>query len=447
MAQQKPIWASPAEEYFFVVGRDPGLWYLSQPDWLMRQVRGARVRQYACSDYPNVQEVIEKNIESRWRETVPVVFETNTLPVIAKDVTFRGGGAQVQGKFLSNGASGDRSFSRYLKHNPGVKALRRTNRFFAAARQETNMDLPIWPLEAARLPVGIECRNRTNFYHFMTESLPLLVHYVNSQAEQITFHCRNDDPSGFSTRFIRAIFPELEDKVSFTARQARFDRVNIPLNLRHMLYSNGDLRFQEPILDTPGDPEWQDISAHVQKRKFILKNTYDVSLRLLRERALSLISESDLQKMPKRIWISRDNKSESVKLRPLEGEEKLVEQLRHLGFERLYFENMDPLEQIAAVHAADVVGAAHGAFFANMIFAKPDAHFIEIGSAQSQFHRWGDFLGNAHASGCRYSVVFADIAKSDPSQIGSIKDGHVGVRIGDKAIDLICRLAEQGQLD
>ncbi|SIP95352.1 Protein of unknown function [Paracoccus thiocyanatus] len=447
MEQQSPLWAGPPDEYFFVVGRDPGLWFVEPPEWLVRPVPGARVRQYACSDYANVQEVIEKNLEPRWQETQPLVLETNTLPVIGKDVTFRGGGAQVQDRFLPNGASGDRSFSRYLKHNPGLRPFRQTNRFFAAARQETTMDLPIWPLESGRIPIGIECRNRTNFYHFMTESLPLLVHYVDSQAERITFHCRNDDPSGFSDRFIRAVFPEIHDRVSFTARATSYERVNIPLNLRHMIYANGDPRIQQPIESAQGDPEWQTVSAHVQRRKFILKNTYDASLRLLRERALSKISQADLDKMPKRIWISRDDRNANVNQRPLVGEEKLVARLRDLGFEQMFFERMEPLEQIAAVHAAEVIGAAHGAFFGNMIFANPNAHVIEVGSVQTQFHRWGDFLGNAHASGCRYSVVFADTAQDDPSEISSIKQGLIGVRIGDKAIDLICRLAEQGQFD
>jgi len=445
--QQNALWAGPANGYFFVVGRDPGLWLVESPEWLVRPVAGARVRQYAGSDYPNVQKVVEKNLETRWREVSPFVLETNTLPVIGKDVRFRGGGAQLQDKFLPNGASGDRSFSRYLKHNPGLQALRQANRFFAAAKKKTNMDLPIWPFGSERIPVGIECRNRTNFYHFITESLPLLVHYVDSQAERITFHCRNDDPSGFSDRFIRALFPELYDRVSFTARAASYERVNIPLNLRHMIYANGDPRIQAPIESAQGDPEWQMVSAHVQRRKFILKNTYDVSLRLLRERALSMISKADLEKMPKRIWVSRDDRNANIKHRPLVGEEKLLARLRDLGFEQMFFERMEPLEQIAAVHAAEVIGAAHGAFFGNMIFANPNAHVIEVGSVQTQFHRWGDFLGNAHASGCRYSVVFADTAQNDPSEISSIKQGLIGVRVGDKAIDLICRLAEQGQFD
>lgn len=445
--QQRMRWAGHAADYFFVVGRDPGLWLADTPEWLVRPVQGARVRQYACSDYASVQAVIERNIEPRWWQAEQVVLETNTLPVIAKNAMFRGGAAQIGEKFLPNGASGDRNFARYLKHNPGERSFLQANRFFDAVKQVVDMDLPLWPLGHGRMPVGIECRNRTNFYHFMTETLPLLVHYVDSQAERITFHCRNAGPSGFSDRFIRALFPELHERVFFTARPEKYERVNIPLNLRHMIYANGDPRIQGAIENAAGDPEWQTVSAHAQRRKFILKNSYDVSLRLLRERALSLISQADLDKMPKRIWISRDSRDANVNQRQLAGEEKLLARLRDLGFEQMYFEKMEPLEQIAAVHAAEVVGAAHGAFFGHMIFANPDAHFIEVGSVQTQFHRWGDFLANAHVAGCRYSVVFADTAQDDPAEITSIKEGLVGVRIGERAIEQICRLAEHGQID
>ena len=438
-------WTSPPGDYFFVVGRDRGLWTLQNLDWLIRPVRGARVRQYACSDHPSVQKVIKRNLEPRWHEAVPVVFETNTVPVIASNVVFRGGNAQVNGKFLPNGAAGDRSFSRYLKQNPGTQAYRRTNRFFNHARRDTAVELPVWPLASASIPVGIECRNRTNFYHFMTETLPQLVHYAAAPPEQITIHCRNDEPSRFSARFIEALFPELAGSIEFTAKASEYERVNLPLNFRHMIYASGDPRIRSLVADTPTDPEWETVSPHTQRRKFILKNTYDVSLRLLRERALTMISQADLDKMPKRIWVSRDPKAHTVNQRQMIGEEKLVARLREQGFEQVYFENMSPLEQIAAVYGAEVIGSAHGAFFANMMFANPDAHVIEVGSVLTQFHRWGDFLGNAHASGCRYSIVFADTATDDPSDIPSINDGLVGVRLGDRAIDTICRLAAEGQ--
>lgn len=439
-------WQTLPEDYFFIPGQDDGLAFQEEPDWFLRRVPGARVRQYACSEFPRIQKVIQKNIESRWTDIEPVIFEVNTVPMVAKNVVFRNGVAELSGKCLLNGAAGDRVLARYFKHNESGVAFRRTNRFFFAAQEKARLDLPVDPADPSRAPLGIECRNRTNYYHFMTETLPQLTYADPDASSDIVIHCRNDDPSGFSDRFIRTFFPELVDRISFTSRRASYDRAIIPFNFRHCIYSNGDPRLTLPLSDTGKDDGWQRLGAHIKRRKFVFKNSFDISLRRMRERALSMIRPEDLARMPRRIWVSRDNSSDVVqKKRLMVGEDRLIARLRELGFVQMFFEHMSPYEQIAAVHAADVIGSVHGAFFANMMFARPDAHVIEVGSVQTQLHRWGDFLGNAHASGCRYSKVFADIATPDPTRVPLITEGHVGVKVGDAAIDLICGLAEDGQ--
>lgn len=327
-----------------------------------------------------------------------------------------------------------------------MAAFRRANRFFARARDETGLDLPVAKGALRGLPVAIECRNRTNFYHFLTESLPQLVHFADSEAPEITFHCRNADPSGFSQGFIEALFPRIAPRLRFADSMTRYDRAIIPLNFRHMVYANGDPRIAAALAEAGHDVAWRDLGAHVRRRKFLFKNSYDVSLRLLREHALAMIDPGLVARMPRRIWVSRDSRA-SINRREMPGEKRLVRRLEQHGFEQVYFEHMSPMEQIAAIHAADVIGAAHGAFFGHMIFARPDAHVIEVGSIQTQMHRWGDFLGNAHAGGCRYSTVFADTASDDPADIRSITEGLIGVQVGDAAIDLICRLAVEGQPD
>lgn len=443
--EEQGRWAGPPENYFYIPGRDGDLALLGRPDWAMRRVPGARVRQYACSDYPRIQKILEKHLEPRWTEIQPAIFEFNTVPALAHDVRFRGGTAEIGGKCLMNGASGDRAYARYLKQNPGMPPFRRANRLFAAARAELTLaDLPIVAAhEAKGIPVGIECRNLTNFYHFMTETLPLLVHFADHPPPQITLHCRNDDPSGFSERYIAALFPELAGRITRTARGASYDKAVLALNMRHFVYANGDPLLVQPLQDTGDDAQWRDLAAHVRRRKFVFKNSYDISLRLLRERAVSMIDPAMIEAAPKRIWVSR-SRAADVNQRPLIGEEKLLARLKKSGFKQVVFENMTPMEQIAAIRGADVIGAAHGAFFANMMFARPETHFIEVGSMQTMMHRWGDFLGNAHAAGCRYSMVFADLASDQPDRASLIGDGLIGVKVGDRAIDLIARLADQG---
>ncbi|WP_209054645.1 glycosyltransferase family 61 protein [Paracoccus sp. R12_2] len=443
---QARSWKATADEYFFLIGRDGGLSVEHRPDWILRQVPGASVRQYVCSDYPEIRSVLEQNIEDRWTRIQPAIFEINAVPVRARDVIFRGGSAEVGGKCLLNGAAGDRVYTRFLKNNRGMENFRRSNQFFERARAETRLDIPVEGSFPKGMRVGIECRNRRNFYHFMTEALPQLVHFEGRAPSDIVFHCRNNDPSGFAGKFIEAFFPELAGLVEFTDRRASYDDVLIPFNFRHMIYSNGDPMITTLLADTGADTAWQDIGAHVRRRKFTFKNSYDVSMRLLRERVLSMIDPKLIAAMPKKIWVSRDNSSDAVNARQMYGEDILVARLKREGFEQLHFEHLTPQEQVAAVHAADVIGSFHGAFFGHMMFARPDAHVIEVGSVQTQLHRWGDFLGNAHVAGCRYSKVYADVASDDPAKILPITDGLVGVGVGAEAIDLVTRLATEGQI-
>lgn len=122
----------------------------------------------------------------------------------------------------------------------------------------------------------------------------------------------------------------------------------------------------------------------------------------------------------------------------------MLEDLRARGFETVIFEHLSPLEQIAAMQAADIVIAPHGAGLVNMIYARPDALVIEIGSRQTQLHRWGVFHPAAHVSGCDYCGVFADVMGApDAAQVPHISDGLLGVALGPKAITRILRLVDR----
>ena len=127
-------WRAAPEDYFFVIGRDSGLSVEQRPDWILKRVPGATVRQYARSDHANIQQVLLKNIEPRWTRITPAIFEINSVPVRARNVVFRGGSAEVGGKCLLNGAAGDRVYSRFLKNNRGMENFRRSNEFFEASR-------------------------------------------------------------------------------------------------------------------------------------------------------------------------------------------------------------------------------------------------------------------------------------------------------------------------
>tara|TARA_R110002072_G_scaffold19365_2_gene71789 strand:- start:2597 stop:3364 length:768 start_codon:yes stop_codon:yes gene_type:complete len=98
----------------------------------------------------------------------------------------------------------------------------------------------------------------------------------------------------------------------------------------------------------------------------------------------------------------------------MEGEDLLFDHLKLFGFEYVVFENLSPLEQIAAMANAEMMISYHGAGFTNMLFASPDAYVIEIGTLQTAQFRWGDFWPLANASQCRYVSFFADLNTDDP---------------------------------
>ena len=432
-------------EYFFIPGRDLGMSFLRRPQWILRQCPGAQVRQYACSDFENVQALLEDGLQPDWSSTRQAVFEINSVPVLSEGTDFKGGSARIGKKYLLNGASGDRVLSRYLKLNPGLPAFRQLNRFFAKAKSGGVLDIPCKDVEISDLPLGIECRNRRNFYHFITESFPILAHFVRQRPRSIVFHCRSAVETSFSHQFIQDCFPELADLVSFTERRQKYDEVLQVYNFRHALYSNNDPLIHDPLSHAKSDPAWTTVSSHPKRRNEAFRSSYDLSLRLAREHILPKVDKTLIQKFPRRIFVSRDS-SLGINHRPMAGESELIRELRRNGFERLYFEHLSPLEQIAAIQAAESVVSVHGAFFAHMAYARPETHFVELANLQLQRHRWGDFLGNAHASGCRYSTVFADAAEDDPSQLRPISTGMSPVRIGHKAVSKIVEVALQPDL-
>lgn len=433
------------EDFFYLPGRDPGMFYVYDPEWIMRRVPGARIRQTAASDHASVQELLESRLERRF--LLPkdnVTFEFNSVPVVLENAGHRGSLASTNGKWILNGASGDRLMGKYLGNTPSKQAERRVNGFFDNAYNADPARIPVWEKSIADLDVVIECRNQYNFYHFITEALGNLALFAQMpHRPRITFQCRKGKVLDFPRQFVASLYPELADRVHFVDRQTASDRVLAPYSHRHYLYQTTDPRTVDSIAAAATRDEWWGrIGPHRQRLKFVFKNSFDSSLRLLRERALSLLDPGDVAARPSRIIITRDP-DRGARDREMEGAAAMAAALKPLGFVEVCFERMAPLEQIATMQAADVMIAEHGAALAHMIFARPDAHVVEIGTAQTQAHRWGDFAGNAHVSGCTYSTVFADLSGENPEVVPKIVELHRGVKIGKRALDAIVEIAEQ----
>jgi Glycosyltransferase 61 len=95
----------------------------------------------------------------------------------------------------------------------------------------------------------------------------------------------------------------------------------------------------------------------------------------LRESLLpQVVSSAQLQSLPRRIYVSRNQASR----RKVTNESAVFEYLQEQGFERIFLENLSVAEQIQHFAAAEYVIAPHGAGLTNLVFCSPQTKVIEI---------------------------------------------------------------------
>jgi Glycosyltransferase 61 len=217
---------------------------------------------------------------------------------------------------------------------------------------------------------------------------------------------------GFTQSFVDALYPELQGRVTFERAPKSYDRVLCAYNLMNSYYHYPD------SLVPPVDPLissrtlWKGKQALRSSQGVLAMNSADRNLYRLRERGLRAIAGKDFSHLPRRFWVGRE--ASHARARSMEGEDELLEMLTMFGFQKVAFETLTPLEQVAIMANAEVMISYHGAGFANMLFANPKAHVLELGTLQTAMFRWGDFWRLANVSGCTYVSFFADFAKENP---------------------------------
>lgn len=429
---------------FHMPALHPGIHYIPpRPGWVLRPAAGGRIRGFAASENQAMRQMQRETIANIDRRLMDGVMEINSAPVVIEKAEFRKGGVLIDQRAWLNGASGDRLRRKYDQRNDDARQKRRLSDAFARARRQGEGQLPVWKDGQERLDIGIEVKNGFNYYHFTQESLGALAHFADDDSgRKINLHLPPGDLRGFIRGFVSAIFPQLEHRLHIMRRPTRYKKVRSVYSHRHYLYQVMDPRIAETADDGP-ERRWARPRQDMLNRRNVSMSSYDSCLRLLREHALRRVPGSLVAAMPKLVWMGRDETS-AARARGLSGHEPLLEDLRARGFETVIFEHLSPLEQIAAMQAADIVIAPHGAGLVNMIYARPDALVIEIGSRQTQLHRWGVFHPAAHVSGCDYCGVFADVMGApDAAQVPHISDGLLGVALGPRAITRILRLVDR----
>ena len=415
-----------------------GMSYIGHPPgWILRLGPSARIGMHAASDDPALQTRIENAIRRQSRSLLPASIEVRSSPVVLHDAKFAQGIVQLGERFLLNGASGTRVRNRFEAEN--TEEWRMTRYLSAFRRTRSQGPARIGrhdPEQAGRLDIAIEVKNGFNYYHFLTETLGHLAHWLDDDSGRpITMQVGGrGDVKSFIPRFIKALFPAISDRVVLEQRPRRYDEVRSVYSHQHYLYAARHAQIDMVLGAADVDPRLARLALDPAQVKRMAMHSFDSSLRMLRNVALGRMREERPAAMPRLIWMGREEGTEA-RARGISGHEPLLEELKGRGFELIAFETLSPIEQIAAMNRADVVIAPHGAGLANMVFARPDTHVIEIGTRQTQLHRWGDFLKCAHVAGCRYDTVFADVdGTEDGSQVPSMSSGHRGIRIGAPAI-------------
>lgn len=423
-------WDRPPEEFFFAPGVDPGLWTLAPLPEMWSKTAKGRIAAAAVSEYAKFADPIESHIDTHFkRRSFRSGIVLETVPVVLESLRTNGHFLEVKGKYLLTGAAGTRLRNRYHWYNDGTRDADGDTIAYFDSLQKSDPVPPVWDSDTTDLDFVIDARNGFNFYHFATETLGQLALVDHDGfTGHVYIHCDRDEVKPFIAAWVDAIYPRLRGRVEFRSGQHAYDRCLSALNARHLWYQSGPTVMDGLDAEAPDTHYWKGREADRMGLMVLAMNSADAMLLRLRETALKLIEGQDWSHLPRRFWVGR----KSNRVRPMWGEDALADALAERGFKTVYFEDYTPLEQVALMANAEVMMSYHGAGFANMLFAHPDTHCIEIGTLQTCLHRWQDFMPHTLVSGCRYTSLFADFNVDDPAEGPPIASRPLhAVRLGD----------------
>ncbi|WP_169053266.1 glycosyltransferase 61 family protein [Falsirhodobacter xinxiangensis] len=348
-----------------------------------------------------------------------------TVLAVAEDVGVHDNCLSVMGKYLLSAGAARRVRTRYARSGPeqaGQEAAVALSDRIAAAADKT-AHFPVAEGDDWRaLPLVIDARNLHNYYHFVTETFPLLTlvggHGLSGRVVIVTPSATIFD---FVHDMIATWFPEIRDRVDFARGPLDLDRALVAFNTRDFWR---DFRALAP---RGGSPRVPDIHS-------VPRNSFDGPVGDLRSHVLGRI---DAAPAPARLYVKRRSK----RVRRIVGEALLEPLLADLGFRTIFFEDISAREQALAVSRAECIVSLHGAGLANMLFAPADCLVVELSNLQTLLGRFGDFNPLALAAGVRYQHVFLDHDHPDTAAVPDIpSDGLRGVSMGEFEARVIASL-------
>ena len=428
-AEQYPAFDADPVEVLWAPGRDNGLVLLADPGQLWTPVKGGTIRALGLSENPEInQRFFDERIRIAEQAMFSSVIEFATVPARVSNLLIYKNSLAVDGKWVLSGPAGDRMSSRcqtaWRRAQKRPYWGKRLTQYFEDNAQRP---LPIAAQSADDVPFVIEAKNLTNYYHFTKEVLAALTTLDAIPGHHapiiITYHKR--PPAPFVTAFIEALFPEHAERVRFEKAPRRYDDA--------LICWYGDYAgLREDGGQHYGTRHTLDGSHIGAGLSVLLRHAgYSRALRLLRERALRVIKQGDFDHFPAKFWITRKGGHDRVP----KAEGALIAAFAERGFETLAFEDLSPLEQVAAMNRAETVASYHGAGFTNMMYAGRKTQVFELGTLQTGAQRVGDFSAFCHVSECSYTHAVADFEYDGDREIPPMRGyGLYPVRISEAGI-------------
>lgn len=375
-----------------------------------------------------------RNYRDEKRARKCVVFRS--FPIIVENFRYVGKVPMVNDRILLAGASALRVRMKLAKNLPGEEVDRRimAETVSRHAANDAAATSEMAEIDHA-LPFVIECRNFFNFYHFTTESLIYFQMYRDyGLTGEIHLISSSDEIKGFIGRLISDLYPDLVERVKYVSGRVTFKRAIIPFNTNH-LYHQATPEVIEDIETKARFNKLEQDGAlrppSIANYKRIYNNSRD---EYIDRHRLNALAHSTPKQPGARLYVSR--RPGAGKDRELKGEDRLEEMLSRHDFKKIYLEDLSPREQIDLCRDADIFLSAHGAGFANMMYARPGAWFIELSHLQTARHRFGDFNMHAAVSGARYLHFFADHATNGADGTPKMEEaGHAGIHLTKFALD------------
>ncbi|ARO14996.1 hypothetical protein BVG79_01652 [Ketogulonicigenium robustum] len=428
--------------FFFVPGENNKFRFVDNGDGLNpRYVDRAELQSVIAAENPAHNKLLHGFVTNyRDFKSAKRAVELRSFPVVVRNFSFKGRLPKCGGAVLMTGAAALRVRTKILKDMGEEEANHLLMAESEAARSLGLSTIPsISPEEFtayAELPFVVECRNFYNYYHFTTESLIYLqmyrdfgmsgpIHFVTGGAGEL---------KPYIERAVEDFYPDLFDRIQFLTGSTSYKEAIIPFTTNHLYHFStaamlADIEEEAGFSNKLKNGDLR--PATIDNYRNIFRNSRDEYIRLHRDAVLTRTFHDESAKL---VYVSR--KPGAARDRAIVGEDLLLEMLGRYGFKTVLFEEMTPIQQASLVNSADVLISAHGAGFANMLYGKPGAHFIELSHLQTARHRFGDFNMHASASGVFYTHFFADHSIGEDDAVPNLHhEGHAGIALSQLAID------------